>query len=373
MMESTQPKKVLYILDCLYANAGGGSEQQFLKLYSRCEQTGVDPYVVFLREKEVHHRIEWAREPVVLGIPSFKSPALFVGLLKLLRFIRRERIRVLHTLFDDASMLGAVIKLLAPGVTLIASQRNLGYAHKGVRRQLIAVAFRLADYVVVNASVIANWLISDYRTPGHKITVIRNFYVEPPIYPPERVRACLAEIRQQHDVVVVVVANLRAVKGIDELLSAALLTRESASIGYVILGDGGGLDDYRKRVRELGLEGTVHLFGYQHDVTCYLQAADVAVLPSRSEGLSNALVEYMFAGLPIVATDVGGNREALDNGECGELVSPRNPRALADGILGLVKQPKLRKLLGEKARASAQRRFNLDAVTRSYRELYEKA
>jgi len=331
---------------------------------------GVDPYVVFLKDQKVHGSIGWKREPIVLNIGRIASFQFVCGVFRLIRLLRDENIQIVHTLFDDASLLGAAVKSLAPRVSLIVSQRNLGYARHGIRRFLISRVLGACDKIVVNATAIGEFVGKQYGASSLKITVINNIHDDQPDCAPEVVERCMGHIRLRHRAVAIVVANLRQVKGIDDLLAAAAITRQIMDIGYVILGDGGGLEHYKDIVKTAGLENDVYLLGYQENTVCFLKGADVAILPSRSEGLSNSLVEYMFAGLPIVATDVGGNREALEDGRCGRLVQPANPAALAEAIVEIFNGGDTTRALGLAARDSAIRRYKQESIVQAYRELY---
>ncbi|KAB7622856.1 glycosyltransferase [Alkalilimnicola sp. S0819] len=360
-------KRVLFLLDCLYQGAGGGSERQFLKLYRHAAEIGIDPYVAFLRTEAVHRQLDWARPPLQLQLKSLRSPALPLVLWRLKRLVSRERIEVLHTLFDDATLCGGLLKALCPGLRLICSQRNLGHAHSGLRKRLLGAVFRRGEQVVVNARVIAHMLEAEYGVAPQRTRVIPNMYEAAPAARPGG--ADLHALRRRHGMLAVVVANLRPVKGIDDLLAAARQTAD-LDLGYVLIGDGGGLASYRREVAAAGLQARVHLLGARDDVPAWLAMADLAILPSRSEGMSNALVEYMFAGLPIVATRVGGNVEALDGGRCGVLVAPRSPAGLAAGIRALVDDPPRRARLGRCAHRYAEGRYTVSRVSAAYRRLY---
>jgi glycosyltransferase involved in cell wall biosynthesis len=129
------------------------------------------------------------------------------------------------------------------------------------------------------------------------------------------------------------VANLRRVKGLDVLLeAAALLRRDHPGVQVAVAGDGPEREPLQRQRTALGLEGVFKLSGSVADVPAFLASIDVAVLPSRAEGMSNAVLEYMAAGRAIVATDVGGNGRLLQHGVHGLLVPPDDPAALAGAI-----------------------------------------
>ena len=368
-MATAELRRVAFLVDCLYGDAGGGSERQFLQVYGECASIGVNPYVVFLRDAEVHRTLHWGRPPLVLGLDSFRTWGLFPAVSRLLHFLREERIEVVHTWFDDAALLGAMIKRLMPKLVLVASQRNIGHAQRWPRSVFIGKALRTADCVAVNAGIIRDFVVGTYRVATDRVLVIPNLY-EARTCASAEAEALIRELRSRHDVLVVTVANLRPVKGIEDLLRAAELAATDRRIGYVIIGSGDQMGRYSALIRDLGLVDCVYLLGYRSDIECFLRHADIGVLPSRSEGLSNALIEYMFADLPVVATDVGGNREALEDGASGRLVPPGVPAVLAQAIVALASDPEAARALGKQAGISARRRYARSAILDGYRTLY---
>src|SRR5262249_50500150 len=121
---------------------------------------------------------------------------------------------------------------------------------------------------------------------------------------------------------------------------------------------------------EAGLTGKFHLLGSQKDILAFLASLDVAVLSSHAEGMSNAVLEYMAAARPIVATAVGATPEVIENGGCGLLRPPGNAEAMADGIGRVLSAPVLARRLGEAARRRAVERYSRQAMVRRFEELY---
>lgn len=143
----------------------------------------------------------------------------------------------------------------------------------------------------------------------------------------------------------------------------------------VVVGDGGTFrnveDDLRRQVQELTLAPWVHFVGRSDRVEDYLLAADVFVLPSKTEGLSNALLEAMAAGLPVVATRIPGNQAVIHEGLDGVLVDRDNPKELAAAIVRLLQEPALAERLGRAARATVGARYAIDRVAEAYQQLYQ--
>lgn len=160
-------------------------------------------------------------------------------------------------------------------------------------------------------------------------------------------------------------------KDLGTLLRAFVLVRRSLPEAELwLLGDGGERSNLEALARELGIASHTWFFGARADVFRFLQAADLFALSSISEGLSIALIEAIASGLPVVATDVGGNREVIHPPEAGSLVPARNPQALADECVRLLRDRESLKRLSTAARARALRQFSLERMLREYETLY---
>jgi len=122
--------------------------------------------------------------------------------------------------------------------------------------------------------------------------------------------------------------------------------------------------------KTLGLDDRVRFLGERQDIPAVLAAMDISVLPSLSESLSNAVLESMAAGKPVVAARVGGNPELILDGETGRLVPPDNEEKLAEALEPLLQQPSLRTEWGVRARSLARDRFSLSRMRERYQQLY---
>ena len=169
------------------------------------------------------------------------------------------------------------------------------------------------------------------------------------------------------------VANLRPVKDPESFVRAAALVAGSHSdVSFALAGEGELRPDLEGLVQELGLAHSVHFFGSMNDVPEFLGRLEIAVLCSRSEGLSNALLEYMAAGRAVVATAVGGNVELIENGVHGLLVPPGDPVRLAAAIVRLLTDEALARRLGESARRRVEQRFSMEVKTRELQDFYRR-
>jgi glycosyltransferase involved in cell wall biosynthesis len=169
-----------------------------------------------------------------------------------------------------------------------------------------------------------------------------------------------------------IVARLSAAKDHRNLFRAFQITaNRHPRARLVLVGDGELRRDLEADVAELGIEHRVFFLGSRHDVPQLLSTFDVFVLSSYTEGLAVTLLEAMAAGLPVVATDVGGNREVVRDGETGVLVPARDTEKLAEAMAGMIADPDRAKRMGASGRERARSVFGIDAMVARYQERYE--
>jgi glycosyltransferase involved in cell wall biosynthesis len=161
-------------------------------------------------------------------------------------------------------------------------------------------------------------------------------------------------------------------KGHKELFTAMAQLQGRWPCRALIVGGGRREEEIKDLAASLGLADLVHFLGSRQDVPDLLQAMDIFVLPSYSEGVSLALLEAMGAGLPVIATAVGGTPEAVTEGVTGLLIPPRDAAALAGALERLLSDPDLAKKLGEKARKAVAEKFSLERLGREINEIYEE-
>jgi glycosyltransferase involved in cell wall biosynthesis len=168
-----------------------------------------------------------------------------------------------------------------------------------------------------------------------------------------------------------VVANLRPVKGLLPFVEAAAQVYVAhPGVTFHVVGEGDFRPTLEQRARELGLDGHFQLPGSSKNVPAFLSSLDIAVLPSFSEGMSNAILEYMAAGRAIVATSVGATVQLIEDGVHGLLVPPGKPQFLANAIIRLLDDPKLAERLGTAARNRAWHKYSREAMVRRFESFY---
>ena len=282
---------------------------------------------------------------------------------------RRHRIGVAHSHEFMMAVYGAWASWRAGVPHVITMHGSSYYAGRLRRRLALRAAIALSGHTVAVSGRLARQISRDLWMPPSRISTIPNGV---PSVRPERT-TLRDELRLgPDDRLVVSVGNLYPVKGHQHLIDAvALLVGRHPALHLAISGRGEMAEALSARARGLGLANRVHLLGLRSDVAAILAAADVFALPSLSEGLPLALLEAMFAGCPIVASEVGEVGVALAHGEAGILVEPGQPAALAAALDRLLSDPDRARELGEHAVRRAAAEYDISRMVQRYAGVYE--
>ncbi len=283
-------------------------------------------------------------------------------------FLREQEIRIVQTFFESSDLWAGLVAGAASRAKLIWSRRDLGILRSGKHRWAYRLMAHLPDAVFAVSEQVRQNCIEVDRVPADRVQSIYNGldlaeWADVPR--PSRVAG---------EVVITTVGNIRRVKGHDILIqAAALVVRRFPQASFRIVGDVLEPDyfmELQTLVRDLDISANVHFAGVTSNPRTHLAQSDIFVLPSRSEGFSNAIVEAMAMSLPVVATDVGGNAEAVEPGASGLLVGVEDPPALATAILRLLDHPSLARAMGTRGRAIAAEKFTTQAMMHSITRAY---
>jgi len=290
----------------------------------------------------------------------------------LLRLLRSEQVDVIHAHMFGSNVAGVVLGRLARVPVVVAHEQTWDYQGRPVRRfldrELIA---RGSDAFIAVSSEDRRRMIEIERIPPEDIVLIPNAV-------PQGEPASGRDVRSEFgigadDPVVGVVAMMRPQKALEVLLeAAAILTHRFPTLRVVLVGGGSKQPGLEARAAELGLGERVLMPGQRDDVADLIASFDVATLSSDFEGTPLALMEYMDAARPIVATRVGGIPDLVDDGVEALLVPPRDPPALAEAIGELLSDRERAAELGERARERRRREFDIDVTAERVGELYEE-
>ncbi len=365
---------VLLVLD-QFPRVLGGGERIVLKLAALLPHYGYRASILTFAVHPENTEVRSAPCPVYL-LPLERTYDLRAlrGALALRDFLKEQKIQIVQTFFESSDLWAGMVTKALSSARLIWSRRDMGI----LRSRKHSIAYRLMrrapDAVFAVSDQVRRHCIEDDRIPARRVITIYNGLDlnawsaggERPATPTSRV--------------ITTVGNIRRVKGHDVFVrAAAALATRFPDVTFSIAGDVLEADyfaELQALVRELDLCDRFHFDGPVTDLPKHLASATIFVLPSRSEGFSNAIIEAMAASLPVVATDVGGNGEAVQTGVTGFVVPPDDDAALSEAIQTLLEDPGRARSMGAAGRARAADHFTIEAmmkrITTAYANLLRK-
>lgn len=351
------PARVVFLLEELNF---GGTQRQTLELARRLDPGRFRPEIWLLRAGADLAPLarEWQIPLVWLASSPWVGPR---SLFNLWRRLRQEKIDLFLTLTAIPNIWGRLLGRLA-GLPCIIGNVRSRTAHRQHERWLWPLAHR----VVCNNQHLEQLLLKDYKLPRPCLTMIPNGvdtdYFQPP-----------ASNRQNGQPLILSIGRLVPDKDQETLLAAfRLLLAEHPTARLWLVGDGPLQNRLRRNLQEHGLGTQAELLPAQQDIRPFLAQASVFALSSFTEALPNVVLEAMAAGLPVVATRVGGLPEAVLPGQTGLLVPPGNPAALARALAELLADEPRRSAFGQAGRERAVREFSLAQVVSRYEALFRQ-
>lgn len=356
----------------------GGLERLVISLLNHLPRDRYDLSLVCLSgEGKLFSQVDLPRSDCLIldKEPNLGSAAARVRLPILMyrigRFLQEKRVDILDV-HNLAPLLfaGAPARMLPNGPRVIYTEHNqIHRSNESARRKFREYA-RIAHKIVTVSRDLRRTLVEKVDVPT-PIQVIHNG-IDGSRFGRPSDGAVRRELGIDANAFVVGTAVvLSEQKGVKYLLEATKLVHAQApEIQFVIAGDGPQRAELEDKARADKLGSNVRFIGYRSDIPALIASYDTYVLPSLWEGLPLALLEALAQGLPIVATTVGGNPEVVESGENGFLVPPKEPRALAEQILRVYRDADLRSRVKEANQKKFAAQFSLDAMIRSYGELF---
>jgi glycosyltransferase involved in cell wall biosynthesis len=371
--------KVLFAIGTLDL---GGAERQLVELATGLDRTRFHPIICVLAEGgPLEPMLRGAGVEVrCLGFKGFRTGSrlhVFSAarmLFRLWRIMSQERPAIFHGFLFWAYMTGTVVARIARVPTVIASRRSLGFFKAGKWHYLFAerLVNRMTDLFIANSEAVREDVIAQERVPPGRIMVIYNG-VDTTRYGGPDDGAVRKELRVVSGPLVAVVSNFIEYKGHAFFFEAwEALVRRYPSAVAVLVGEGPGRAKWEERARVRGYANSIRFVGSRGDVARILASADLFVHPSLQEGCSNAVLEAMASSVPIVATAVGGNVEAIQDGVTGLLVPARDSKALEAAMARLLDDRDYARRLGTAARKAVEARHTVQRMVCAYEDVYER-
>jgi glycosyltransferase involved in cell wall biosynthesis len=342
----------------------GGTERQMTELICRLDRSRFAVHTVcFRREGLWLPKVEAAAgTPIEFPLRSLQKPAV-VGLARCFaRWCRDQQIALVQTCDLYANIFALPAAALARVPVRIGSRRGIvNPARRAGLGTLQRAAYAFAHRVVANSHAAVECLRRE-RVPACRIQMIANG-IDCDTFDP-------APHRERRRVITTV-ANLRPGKGHEVLLRAARrVIARVPDVRFELVGDGELRPALERLAADLEVSRHVAFLGHRHDVPTRLAHSDLFAFPSFMESSPNGVIEAMAARLPVVATNVGGIPEMIENGRNGLLVPAGNDQALAEALLRLIDRPHEAAALADAARQTIETRYSIDRMVSDFEALY---
>lgn len=287
------------------------------------------------------------------------------------RYLNEMRIDVTHAFMNRTAILGVAARSGTNCKAMITSRLSIDWYTPFLRGFFRYYMNPRTTRIFANSEGVKRFVIAAEHTPAQKVDVIYQG-VDMTRYSAGNPASAAALGIPPAARVVGIVANYRPVKDLPLFLRAAkIVSGEIPDAAFLLVGSGRQYEDLARLAEELGIGRAVFFSNGRGEVPDYLRRMSIAALTSESEGFSNAILEYMAAGLPVVATDVGGNGEAIENGVTGYLVRERDPEALAAPIIELMRNEERRCGMGRSSFERCRRLFSMEAYISRLESYYQ--
>jgi glycosyltransferase involved in cell wall biosynthesis len=345
----------------------GGTERQLVETARFLQGDHFEPHVGCFRPGGL-----WTKDLEAAGVPilhlpvySFKSPAVVSGARQLARYIHDHHIQIVHSFDAPLNVFAVPVARWAGTPAVLSSQRGDRDLTTQRLKRLLRITDRIVDAVVVNCEAMRRYMVEEERVPADKVRLCYNG-IDVDAY---RRQPALAEANNNGRPVIGCVCALRPEKGLDTLLRAFANVRELATL--LIVGSGPEEAKLRALASELGVSERCHFEPATSQVAQWLSRMDIFVLPSRTEALSNALMEAMACSCSPIATAVGGNPELIDHESNGLLFPVDDVARLSAQLRELLANSALRERLASAATETIRSKFTFPQAAAAMREIYE--
>jgi glycosyltransferase involved in cell wall biosynthesis len=342
----------------------GGAESQLFEL-ARGLARFAEPFVYCLSAAEEPYGPRLRESGIPLRVLPSRGSFDLSRVVALRRALVADGVEIVHAFLFLASGYAYLATRGLSRVRLVTSARNCKPEPHPVRRAVLRAAFRASSKVICNSREMARYAAACYGAPADRTCVVLNGV--------DTDRFALAP-RAHEGLRIGTIGRIEKQKNLDVFLDAAAAVharRRDAS--FVVVGDGSLREHYAREVGKRGLSSVVSLPGTRGDVPEFLAGLDQFWLTSDWEGTPNVVLEAMAAGLPVIATRVGGTPEVVDDGATGILVDAGDASAVADASLRLAGDAAASASMGRLAREAALSRFSIAAMVRATADVYEAA
>lgn len=367
--------KVLFIISTLQRN--GGAEKNLCDVVEHLDPQNFISTVLTFQGGEVSKSLKSRGYDVyVYGIKKLLSTLSIIKAWELRRFIIKKEIDIIITYHHDADIWGFFVSLLAGNLPLVSSRRDMGFQLTSKHIWFYRIFGRWFSKLITVSDAVKNAIAQREWIKSDRMVTIHNG-----LNPNKFKNSCRAnKIKEElgispKDVIIGMVASFRPIKGQMYLVEAIKeVVAECRNIRVIIVGynDTEYFEQVNDRVKELALDDHFIFTGARRDIPDLLSIFDIFVISSVNEGFSNAIIEAMAAGKPVVASNSGGNPESVMDELSGLLFTPCDSRALADRLLELIEDPEMRNAMSKNGMYAVAENFQLDHMIQKIENLVKE-
>jgi len=368
---------ILYIIDSLKGIAG--AERNLYETVTLIDKNKFKPFVCVLAPGIATGVFEEAGVKVINpGIKRIYTPKAFIEAFKLIKFIRKNKIKIVITYHESSDFWGGLTAKLAGVKVLISSRRDMGYKLKKRHIFIYKILNEIYDAVITVSDAVKDTVFEREKALYSRIHTIHNGVNTVKFSPKEK----NIELKRKYGInenfpVIGMVAAMRPIKGYEYFIKAAsIVLKKYPEARFVAVGWKGvyeGHYRYLKKIAgELGINDKIIFTGKIENTEEIYSMFDIFAMSSINEGFSNAVLEAMSSGLPVAATRGGGTPEAVEDGKTGFLVRPRSSEELAEAIIKMLNNRQMASKMGEFGRRRVLDYFTLESMVERVEKIYEK-
>lgn len=375
-LDMTVRTKLVYVIDVLDTNLAG-TENQLIKMINGLDKGKFDVHLLCFHDHEWFRRnggsLDCAK--TIIEINRFKKPSTYWNILRLIRFFQKLQPDIVHTFFPVANIVGVIAARLAGVRAVVSSRRDYGEWMSDGYLTFTRLANRFASLITTNSNSVKTLTVNVEGVPVEKVEVIYNGLDIRPFAQMKRdldLKRRLG-IPEGHRVVGVV-ANFRPMKRHDTFVRAAHeVLKQYKDVDFVLVGGIlAGQTPVEALGHSLGISERLHFVGMQEDIVPYLSIMDIGVNCSEREGQSNAIMEYMAAGVPCIVAASGGNPDLITHNVHGLTFPLGDHRTLAERIITLLENDALAAEFARRARNKADAELTVSAMLSRYENSYRR-
>jgi len=338
----------------------GGAEKQALELARRCQELGLDIHLITTHKNIQENKV--LRHSFKIKNFSFSNNLLsftfFTELIKYIQYLRKYKFDIVHSFLPEAVVLTSISKIIARDPSIhVAGVRGEYFKKIGIKEKFYFFLLRRSDAVFCNSYYLKHIIEQLYLVDSDKISVIPNGIAAPPTC--DKIQSSIPKA--------IVVANYQPYKGYDVLFAALSLLTHPLEVHIV------GRGDFEEIFKDLlnNIPSFIEIkFRGEMQVVSIYQEFDFAIHPSKYESLSNAIMEELINGLPVIAFNIGGNQELIDNEYNGFIIEKIEPNQLSEKITIFQKNPQIIKKFSRNSRIKIKE-FSLEKMVQTHLLLYE--